>query len=304
MSPRDFFAFMLVCLFWGLNFVVAKFAVTGAPGWVPGFDGVPPIGFAFLRFAALAVLLLPFLRPWPKQWLTLVGVALGMGAAQYTFIFIGLQTATPSAMALVLQSGVPMVTLLSVVWLKERIGWVRGGATALAILGVVLVVANPAELTLSVGLLYGLAAAFVASVAMILIRRIDMKPMRLQAWIGLLSAPVLLIGTTAFESGQVEAVTAGGWMFLAALFFTVVLVNIYGHGVFYFVLQKYETTLVAPLTLMAPLIGVVSGVLITGDRFGPTLVVGGLLTLLGAGIVASRPNKQLPKAPLVREESL
>jgi O-acetylserine/cysteine efflux transporter len=304
MSLRDFLAFMLVCLFWGLNFVVAKFAVTGAPGWVPAFEGVPPIGFAFLRFALLALLLLPFLRPWPKQWLTLIGVALGMGAAQYTFIFIGLQTATPSAMALVLQSGVPMVTLLSVVWLKERIGWVRGGATALAILGVVLVVANPAELTLSVGLLYGLAAAFVASVAMILIRRIDMKPMRLQAWIGLLSAPVLFAGTSLFESGQIEAVSAGGWFFLAALLFTVVLVNIYGHGVFYFVLQKYETTLVAPLTLMAPLIGVVSGILITGDNFGPTLVIGGLMTLAGAGIVASRPNRELPKAPLVREESL
>ncbi|WP_421787572.1 DMT family transporter [Hyphobacterium sp.] len=304
MALRDFLAFMLVCLFWGLNFVVAKFAVTGDPGWVPGFNGVPPVAFAFLRFALLAALLFPFLRPWPKQWPALIGVALGMGAAQYAFIFIGLQTATPSAMALVLQSGVPMVTILSVVWLKERIGWVRGGATVLAILGVVLVVANPAEMTLSVGLLYGLAAAFVASVAMILIRRIDMKPMRLQAWIGVLSAPALLAGTALFETGQVEAVASGGWMFLAALVFTVVLVNIYGHGVFYFVLQKYETTLVAPLTLMAPLIGVVSGILITGDQFGPTLVVGGMLTLIGAGIVASRPNRELPKAPLAREEAL
>lgn len=304
MSLRDFLAFMLVCLFWGLNFVVAKFAVTGAPGWVPGFEGVPPIGFAFLRFAFLAVLLIPFLRPWPRQWATLAAVAVGMGAAQYVFIFIGLQTATPSAMALVLQSGVPMVTILSVVWLKERIGWARGLGTALALLGVVMVIANPAELTLSVGLLYGLAAAFVASVAMILIRRIDMKPMQLQDWIGLMSSPVLFLGTAVLESGQTESVMAGGWMFFAALVFTVVLVNVYGHGVFYYVLQKYETTLVAPLTLMAPLIGVVSGILITGDHFGPTLVFGGLMTLAGAGIVASRPNKQLPKAPLVREESL
>lgn len=304
MSLRDLTAFIAVCLFWGLNFVVAKFAITGMPGWTPGFDGVPPIAFAFLRFLALAIVLFPFLRPLPKQWGILILVAMGMGCVQYAFIFIGLQTATPSGMALVLQSGVPFVTLLSVVWLKEKIGWARGTGTALAIAGVVLVVADPTEFTLAIGLLYGLGAAFVASVAMILIRRIDMKPMRLQAWIGLLSTPVLFIGTAAFETGQAEAVISGGWMFAAALAFTVLLVNVYGHGVFYFVLQKYETTLVAPLTLLAPLIGVVSGILLTGDPFGWRLAVGGMLTLIGAGIVASRPNRQLPDAALVREESL
>jgi len=304
MSLRDLSAFIAVCLFWGLNFVVAKFAITGVPGWAPEFDGVPPIAFAFLRFLALAIVLFPFLRPIPKQWGTLLVVAMGMGCLQYVLIFIGLETATPSGMALVLQSGVPFVTLLSVVWLKEKIGWARGTGTALAIAGVLLVVANPAELTLAIGLLYGLGAAFVASIAMILIRRIDMKPMRLQAWIGVISTPILFIGTATFETGQAEAVMSGGWMFIAALAFTVLLVNVYGHGVFYYVLQKYETTLVAPLTLLAPLIGVASGVLLTGDAFGWRLAVGGVLTLIGAGIVASRPNKQLPKAPLVREESL
>ena len=304
MNLRDLSAFIAVCLFWGLNFVVAKFAITGVPGWMPGFDGVPPIAFAFLRFLALAIVLFPFLRPLPKQWGILILVAMGMGCVQYAFIFIGLQTATPSGMALVLQSGVPFVTLLSVVWLKEKIGWARGTGTALAIAGVVLVVADPAEFTLAIGLLYGLGAAFVASVAMILIRRIDMKPMRLQAWIGLLSTPVLFIGTAAFETGQAEAVNSGGWIFAAALAFTVLLVNVYGHGVFYFVLQKYETTLVAPLTLLAPLIGVVSGIQWTGDPFGWRLAVGGMLTWIGAGIVASRPNRQLPDAALVREESL
>lgn len=304
MSLRDFSAFFAVCVFWGLNFVVAKFAVTGVPGWVPGFDGVPPLAFAFLRFALLTLFLIPFLRPLPKQWLTLVTVAMGMGAMQYGFIFIGLQTATPSGMALVLQSGVPFATILSVIFLKERIGWIRAGGTALAMLGVVLVIANPAELTLSVGLLFGLGGAFVASVAMILIRKIDMSPMRLQAWIGLISSPILFAGTALMETGQVQAVGQGGWWFAVALLFTVVLVNIYGHGVFYFLLQKYEATLVAPLTLMAPLIGVISGIAITGDPVTATLIAGGLLTLAGAGIVASRPNKQVPKAPLVREEAL
>ncbi len=56
--------------------------------------------------------------------------------------------------------------------------------------------------------------------------------------------------------------------------------------------------------LLAPLIGVISGILITGDPFGWRLCVGGGLALLGVGIIALRPNRALPEAALAREKSL
>lgn len=304
MRIKDLLALMAVCLVWGLNFVVAKFSVTGAPGWVPGFEGAPPIFFAFLRFALLSAFLLPWLRPRPQDLKTLFGLAMCMGAVQYALIFIGLQWATPSTMAIILQTGVPFATILSVLMLKETVGVPRITGMVVAFAGVALVVANPAELDLSLGLVFGLGAAFAGAMGMILVKRVPLDSIRMQAWIGLMSWPPLLVLSLLTESAQIERTLAGGWPFLVALIFTVVLVNIFGHGVFYSLLQRYEANLIAPLTLMAPLVGVLSGILITGDPIGWRLIAGTVLTLGGVGVIALRQNRKLPNAGLAREKSL
>ena len=304
MRIKDLLALMAVCLVWGLNFVVAKFSVTGAPGWVPGFEGAPPIFFAFLRFALLSAFLLPWLRPRPQDLKTLFGLAMCMGAVQYALIFIGLQWATPSTMAIILQTGVPFATILSVLMLKETVGVPRITGMVVAFAGVALVVANPAELDLSLGLVFGLGAAFAGAMGMILVKRVPLDSIRMQAWIGLMSWPPLLVLSLLTESAQIEQTLAGGWPFLVALIFTVVLVNIFGHGVFYSLLQRYEANLIAPLTLMAPLVGVLSGILITGDPIGWRLIAGTVLTLGGVGVIALRQNRKLPNAGLAREKSL
>lgn len=304
MRIKDLLALMAVCLVWGLNFVVAKFSVTGAPGWVPGFEGAPPIFFAFLRFALLSAFLLPWLRPRPQDLKTLFGLAMCMGAVQYALIFIGLQWATPSTMAIILQTGVPFATILSVLMLKETVGVPRITGMVVAFAGVALVVANPAKLDLSLGLVFGLGAAFAGAMGMILVKRVPLDSIRMQAWIGLMSWPPLLVLSLLTESAQIEQTLAGGWPFLVALIFTVVLVNIFGHGVFYSLLQRYEANLIAPLTLMAPLVGVLSGILITGDPIGWRLIAGTVLTLGGVGVIALRQNRKLPNAGLAREKSL
>ncbi len=304
MRLRDFLALASVCLVWGLNFVIAKFSVTGAPGWVPDFEGSPPFFFAFLRFALLFAFLAPWLGKRPTDMRTLIGVAMGMGALQYALIFFGLQWATPSAMAIALQMGVPFATILSVLWLKETVGLPRIAGILIAFAGIILVVANPADLDVSIGLLIGVAAAFVGAVGMILVKRMPLDAIRMQAWIGLISWPPLLLLSLVFERDQIASTLAGGWPFLAALLFTVVIVNIYGHGVFYSLLQRYDATLIAPLTLMAPLVGVFAGIMLTGDDFGLRLVIGSVLTLGGVAIIALRQNRKLPTAGLAREKSL
>ncbi|MDG1416890.1 MAG: EamA family transporter [Maricaulis sp.] len=304
MRIRDFFALMAVCVVWGLNFVVAKFAVAGVPHWVDGFEGVPPFFFTFLRFSALSLVLIPFLKPRPTDIKTLFVIALCMGSLQYSLIFIGLQTATPSGMAIALQTGVPFATILSIFMLREKVGAIRIGGIVVALTGTTIVVANPQTFELSLGLLIGIAAAFVGALGMILVKRMPLDSMRLQAWIGLFSWPPMLILTLVFEQDQIAAMMAGGWQFFAALVFTVGLVNIFGHGVFYNLLQRYDATIIAPLSLMAPLTGVIAGVMLANDPISTQLLVGGGLALLGVTVIALRPNRTLPDASLTREKSL
>ena len=67
--------------------------------------------------------------------------------------------------------------------------------------------------------------------------------------------------------------------------------NVFGHGSFYFLLRRYDASLIAPMTLMAPLIGVICGVVLLGDPVTWQLVLGGLLALAGVGVVAARPAR-------------
>jgi len=304
MRLRDFLALFAVCIVWGINFVVAKFAVTGAPGWVPGFEGMPPLFFAFMRFILLYAVLAAWLRPIPAKIGTMIGIGLTMGAGQYALMFLGLKWATPSGMAIAVQTGVPFATILSVIFLKEKVGLTRVIGIVVSFAGVALVIANPAELDLTIGLLIGIGAAFAAAVGMILVKQMPLDSIRMQAWIGLISAPPLLVLSLTFESGQMDAMVSGGWPIVMAVAFTVLLVNVFGHGVFYNLLQRYDATLIAPLTLMAPLIGVIAGLTVTGDELGWRLIAGGLLTLGGVGIIALRPNRKLPTAALAREKTL
>jgi len=73
MGFRDFSLLFAVCFVWGLNIVVTR--------WVVFDAGVPPVFFAAVRFLGVAVLLIPFLRPVPKdiRMLFLISFFIGAG---------------------------------------------------------------------------------------------------------------------------------------------------------------------------------------------------------------------------------
>lgn len=291
MSLRHFILLFAICFVWGINFVVAKWSLSGTPPIVPGFEGAPPLFFAFMRFALLYAFLAPWLLPLPSKIMPVVYASLTMGAAQFAFLFLGLNYATPSAIAIVVQLAVPFTTILSIIFLKERVRWIRGGGMALAFAGASLVVLKPAEFSFTAGLLFGVCGAFMAAAGSIFVKQVDLKPIPLQAWMGLISAPPLLIASLIFERDQLASTISGGWVFILALIFTVALVNVFGHGSFYWLLRRYDASLIAPLTLMGPLIGVISGVVLLGDPVTWQLVVGGLLAIAGVATVAARRAK-------------
>lgn len=300
MSLRHFVLLFGICLVWGLNFVVAKWSLSGTPVLVEGFEGAPPLFFAFMRFALLYAVLAPWLRPVPRRMGPVIGAGLTMGAIQFALLFIGLRYASPSAIAIVVQLAVPFTTVLSILFLSEKVRWVRGAGMAIAFVGAGLVVFKPAEFSFTIGLLAGVGGAFAAAAGSIFVKKADMPAMALQAWIGLISWPPLLILSLMFERDQISASLDGGWLFLASLAFTVLLVNVFGHGSFYYLLRRYDASLIAPMTLMGPLIGVICGVVLLGDPVTWQLVVGGLLALAGVAVVAARRSKTLPPETVIR----
>ena len=289
MNFRDFSLLFLVCFVWGLNIVVTR--------WVVFDAAVPPIFFAGLRFFGVAILLIPFLRPIPKDLKTLFLVSFFIGSFHFALLFVGLANAEASAASVVGQLGVPFATLMSMAFLGETIGWRRGLGIMLAFAGVILIAFDPTNFTVSIGLLFVGTAAFIGAVGGILMKW--MRPigaMQLQAWIGLFSFAPLFAVSAFLEQSQLQNFSTGGWGVWAATIFAVVGVSIFGHGAFYHLIKKYDMSLLSPLTLMAPVWGVVLSIILLNDEITGKLVLGSIISLGGVLVIAVRPNKVMPEA--------
>ncbi len=287
MSLRDFGLLVLVCLLWASNNIISKYVVS--------YLEAPPLFYAAVRFVVVVLVVFPWLFPMPRPAWRMVLVGLLMGGGNFALLFVGLKTATPSAAAVVSQLGVPITTLLSMLMLGERIRWRRGLGIALTLAGALAVMWDPHGFALSTGLMFVVAAAFAGSLGAVMMKQMGgVKPLQFQAWVGLSSMLPLILLSVLFEPGQLEAGIAAGLQFWAAAVYSGLVVSVGAHTLYYGLIQRYEATLISPLTLMTPLATIFLGVALLGDPFGPRMVLGTALALVGVLIIALRRNQVMP----------
>jgi len=291
MPSRDFGLLFLVCFIWGINLVMTR--------WVVSDFGVPPLFFAAVRFLGVALILIPYLRPVPKNLATLFVIAMLIGCLNFGFLFIGLANADVSAAAVTGQLGVPMSTIMSMVFLGEKIGWRRALGITLAFAGVVVIAFDPGSFSLSTGLLFIFFAAVLGSAGGIVMKRMPpMGALNLQSWVGLFSVAPLFAISALLETGQTDAYLVGGWPVWLSSAFAVIGVSVFAHSAFYTLVKRHDVSMLSPLTLMTPLWGVLFGVTLLGEPFTWKLVIGGAVSLAGVFLIAIRPNTVLPEAAL------
>jgi O-acetylserine/cysteine efflux transporter len=284
MSLRHFALLVMVCLVWAANNIVSKFVVTQLD--------VPPLFYAAVRFAVVLVAVFPWLLPMPRPRWRMLCVGVLMGAGTFALVFIGLQTSSPSAVAIVSQLGVPMTTLLSVAILGERLTGRRIVGMLLTLAGALAVMWDPSGFKISSGLLFIVAASFLGGLGAVMMKQMQgVKPLRLQAWVGLSSLVPMAALSALTEPGQVQAGTAAGWPFVASALFSGLVVSVLAHTVYYSLIQRYEATLISPLTLMTPLATIVLGVIFTHDTFDARMALGTAVALAGVLVIALRPSQ-------------
>lgn len=114
MSLRETGALLVMCLVWGFHFVVIK-TVLGE---------VPPMFYAALRLAVVAVLLAPFLRWRPGEMGRIFFGGLCLGVFNYALMFTGVKLAPASAAAIAIELHVPFATIMAMIFSATG----RGGA--------------------------------------------------------------------------------------------------------------------------------------------------------------------------------
>jgi O-acetylserine/cysteine efflux transporter len=114
---------------------------------------------------------------------------------------------------------------------------------------------------------------------------------QLQSWTAAITAPSLLLASLVFETGQIEAIANASWLGWGALLFTAFGASLIGHNGYYYLLQRYEVSLIAPLSLLSPILGVVFGIWVLGEPMTTRIVLGATVAFIGVGILAIRGKR-------------
>lgn len=285
---------MLFCnVAWAMNIVVSKIAVASL--------GVPPLFYTVLRSATVVAVLLPLLlrgRPERLGLVLLIGFAITGGS--FGLQFVGLQTASPSAVGIVNLSGAPLTVLFAIIFLGEEVRWRRGVGMALALGGVGLAIGAPSGTNDPVGLGFAFAGVLTGAFASVFVKRLTIGSVALQAWAALASIAVMLPATLLLETGQLAAIEAAPLAVGACVLFAGVIVSVGAHSAYFRLFQTYDANLIVPLTLLTPLLTIAFGAWLTGDEIGWSLIVGGAMALAGVAIIVIRPSRNIFKPLLVR----
>lgn len=286
LSARELAILLSMCVVWGFHYVVLK----------TGVGALPPMVYAALRMSLVALLMAPFLRWRGGRMGPVLFAGLCFGAINYALLFTGLKHATASAAAIAIELYVPFATILSILFLGERVGWRRLAGIALAFLGVAVVgLARDANVgsAIGVGVILVAGCALVESVGAVLVKRIaGFRPHELLAWFGLVGAACLWPAAFALERDPIGAIRAADPMIVVgAVAYSAVCASIIGHTAYYWLLQRLPVSLVAPSTLLTTLLGVVFSIAILGERVTPAFFAGGVMALAGVAIVLFRTPK-------------
>jgi len=288
---RHFLLALAVVAVWGSNFTVAKLALRD----------LPPVFFAFLRFFLVFFPAALFIRrpAVPRRLLAAYGVLIG--AIQFGFLFVALKhDISPGLASLVVQSQAFFTIGLSIALSGERVKPFQWLALALAASGLGIIIVHGGADATPLGVILVLIAALGWAGGNHVSRlsgKVDV--LAYVVWSSVFALPPLLVlalifdGWPAMQDGLMHA----GWVAWASLAYQSVANSMFGYGVWAWLLARYPTATVAPLSLLVPVFGFTVSAFVLGETF-PTwklaafaLVLGGLAFNLLWPRVAERTRR-------------
>lgn len=293
MPARHVALAVFVAALWGVNFV----AIHASLGQFP------PLFLVALRFALIAVptmLLVP--RPQVEtRWL--VGYGLGFGTVQFIGLYLGMAAGFPAGLAsLVLQASAPFTVVLGAWLLRERVTVSRAlgiaaAVAGLAVVGIARATGGAAWWPFLLVVLGGLGWAF-GNLASRQAQASD--PLHLTLWMSVVPPLPLLALSLVFEgphqigaalAASAQAAALPAW---AGLVYTIVLGTVVGSGIWVWLMSRHPAGVVAPFSMLVPVVGVAAAWLLLGEQPAPLELAGGVL-VVGGVLWASRPQRPLRK---------
>ncbi len=283
----------LVAVTWGLNFPAIHLSL----------EQFPPFFLVALRWTLIAVPTV-LLVPRPRvAWRWVVGYGLGFGVLQFVFLYLAMDTGMPTGLAsLVLQSSAPFTVLLAAALLRERLTPRQGLGVAVAVAGLGGIAVHRAGLDGGATLLPvvltlcgGLGWAF----GNLCNRRAQPdSPFRLMLWMSVVPPLPMLVLAFALEgpdrirTSLTGLTTPTGLAAVGGLLFTVLVATLVGSGVWTWLMARHPSSVVAPFSMLVPVVGIGSSWLVLGEPTEPAELLLGVLVVGGVLLGSTPPRRR------------
>ncbi|SOY53074.1 similar to E.coli eamA, predicted transporter; DUF6; putative permease [Cupriavidus taiwanensis] len=277
MQARDrLLALAIVCV-WGVNFVVIKV----------GLGGVPPMLLGALRFLLVvfpAIFFVPRPRV-PGRLLLAYGATISLG--QFAFLFYAMAVGMPAGLAsLVLQSQAFFTLAIAALWLGEPVRWHNLAGMAVAAGGLALIGAGAGGMggmsVAGFGLTLGAALCWASgNIVSKKIGPVDL--LGLVIWGALVPIVPFALLSLWFEGPAriVQSVTQVSGMAVFAVAYLAFAATVFGYTMWGRLLTRYPASQVAPLTLLVPVVGLVSAHVLLGEDLSGSQWIGAAIVMAG-----------------------
>ena len=307
MPVRDRLLAVGVAVLWGANFLAVHI----------GLQHFPPLFLAALRFAVIAlptILLIP--RP-QVPWRWLIGYGVGFGTLQFLFLFVAMDIGMPTGLAsLVLQASAPFTVLLGVVLLREKLSLRQGIGIGLAVAGLAAIALARAQAAAALPVILTLLGALGWALGNLASRlamkdsgqdgRPEVNPLHLTLWMSIVPPiPLLLMswlteGPAAGWEALRAAMTLDGLPGVLALAYVVVPATIVGSGIWTSLMRRHPAGVVAPYSLLVPVVGMALAAVVLGERPNVVELVSGVVII--GGVLLGTPR--VPRAAKARDDGV
>lgn len=274
MQPRDLVLALIVVLVWGINFIAIK--------W--GVEEISPYMLTALRYIGCALPAVFFIRR-PKVGLGLLtAYGFSVGVLQFSFLFLAMREGMPAGLAsLVMQMQVFFTLALAVLVLRDRPAWVQWAGAGLALVGLSVIGAEHVGGAIWGPLLLTIVAAFWWAVSNIVTKqagKIDM--LAFVVWGALIPPLPMIVLALIFDGpSAITDLLAVSPQAIGSVLFIAYGSTLLGYGCWAFLLGKYPASMVAPFTLLVPIVGFVAAYFILGEQMSWFEIWGSLLIFLG-----------------------
>lgn len=279
-SPRHYFLLFLIILLWAGNIIAIKYAVMA----------LPPLTAATIRFSLAALVFLPFIKlPDRAKLKTVLQISVLMNVLHLGLLFIGLKMLDAASVAILLQTQVIFVTMLGWILFGESFGWRTWLGIGIAILGVGIMAGEPDILENPAGIVVMLACTLALAFAYARMKYLgEIHPATYVFLLNAFAMPIMFAGSLFFEQGSWQAAREADWSILAFVFLYQGVIVSATHVGWQRLLHVGHMGKISAYSLMIPFIGVMLSVLLLGEEMHWPMIVGGILTMAGVGIITMR----------------